>query len=385
MLITMLLSAFAYWFNQEEGISWIKDEWTKPLWIALICVAALFLLMIIVLFFRAIIRTHQRRLAKEAAEEIAEAERERKREERAAEKAAERERKRTEREAEKARKQAEKEAEKANKLAEREEKRRTKEEKKTRVVEETATAEVAAEPTPVIAVVASEEPVRELTGLTVDPTIAQREFTVGDEFNCDGLLLKMEYNRAPFIETRVDYTLVDDEIFAKAMNGEVSGIFVCRPDLTYAGKRAVRVCFDRKVAVYTVSVAEKVVEKPVVAPEPIVVEKIVEKPVERPVADLDSVLERAVDRIINALAQKISEIPVEKLLKTVEVPVEKVVERVVEVPVEKIVEKIVEAPVEKVVEKPVETVVIGEESVEASRLRYDKSFEAKFIQSDDDV
>ena len=34
----------------------------------------------------------------------------------------------------------------------------------------------------------------------------------------------------------------------------------------------------------------------------------------------------------------------------VEVPVEKVVEKVVEVPVEKIVEKVVEVPVEKIVE-----------------------------------
>ena len=44
-----------------------------------------------------------------------------------------------------------------------------------------------------------------------------------------------------------------------------------------------------------------------------------------------------------------------------------------------------EKVIEKVIEKPVETVVIGEESVEASRLRYDKSFEAKLIQSEDEV
>lgn len=47
------------------------------------------------------------------------------------------------------------------------------------------------------------------------------------------------------------------------------------------------------------------------------------------------------------------EVPVEKeVIK--EVPVEKIVEKVVEVPVEKIVEKVVEVPVEKVVEKVVE-------------------------------
>ena len=48
----------------------------------------------------------------------------------------------------------------------------------------------------------------------------------------------------------------------------------------------------------------------------------------------------------------------------------------------------VEQPV--VVEQPVkpvevETVIVEEESVEAGRLRYDKSFEARVIQADDDV
>ena len=64
-------------------------------------------------------------------------------------------------------------------------------------------------------------------------------------------------------------------------------------------------------------------------------------------------------------------------------PVEKIVEKVVEVPVE----KAVEVPVEKIDEQPkvVETVIINEESVEASRLRYDKSFEAKLIQAEDEV
>ena len=57
----------------------------------------------------------------------------------------------------------------------------------------------------------------------------------------------------------------------------------------------------------------------------------------------------------------IKEVPVEKIVeKIVEVPVEKIVEKIVEVPVEKIVEKIVEVekrvevPVEKIVEKIVE-------------------------------
>ena len=47
----------------------------------------------------------------------------------------------------------------------------------------------------------------------------------------------------------------------------------------------------------------------------------------------------------------------------VEVPVEKIVEKIVEVPVDKIVEKIVEVPVEKIVEKVVEKIVVDETRV----------------------
>ena len=96
--------------------------------------------------------------------------------------------------------------------------------------------------------------------------------------------------------------------------------------------------------------------------------------------------------VVEKIVEKIVEVPVEKVVeKVVEVPVEKIVEVPAEPQpapvVEKVIEKVVEVPVEKVIEKSqvVETVVIGEESVEASRLRYDKSFEAKLIQSDDEV
>ena len=49
--------------------------------------------------------------------------------------------------------------------------------------------------------------------------------------------------------------------------------------------------------------------------------------------------------------------PVEKVVEKevrVEVPVDRIVEKIVEVPVEKVVEKIVEVPVEKIVERVVE-------------------------------
>ena len=57
------------------------------------------------------------------------------------------------------------------------------------------------------------------------------------------------------------------------------------------------------------------------------------------------------------------EVPVEKV-------VEKIVEKEVEVPVEKIVEKVVEVPVEKIVEVPVEKVVEKEVPVEVEKVVY---------------
>ena len=85
------------------------------------------------------------------------------------------------------------------------------------------------------------------------------------------------------------------------------------------------------------------------------VEKIVEKIVEVPV---EKIVEKVVEVPVEKIVEKevVKEVPVEKI---VEVPVEKIVEKVVEVPVEKIVEKEVvkEVPVEKIVEVPVEKIV----------------------------
>ena len=96
------------------------------------------------------------------------------------------------------------------------------------------------------------------------------------------------------------------------------------------------------------------------------VEKIVEKIVEVPV---DRIVEKKVEVPVEVIKEVevpvIKEVPVEKIVeKTVEVPVEKIVEKTVEVPVEKIVEKTVEVPVDRVVEKTVK--VVDEEEIRLS-------------------
>ena len=397
-MLNNLLNAFAYWFKEEERISWIPEEWTKWIWWAALALAALFLLIIIILFFKAIVRTRQRELVRRVASEEAEVTRKKKR--------------------------AERQARREQRKAEKEARRRKKDEV---LVQEEPKAEVppvvvAAPVEPVVVVQQPKEEVkRELLGISFETGIVQRHFTVGDQFTCDGLVVKAYYNLAPTTDTLVSFAIVDDIEYNRLSDSEKdTGVYVLRPSLREAGIKYVVVRFQNRAGMYTIAVkplpesdrvvevpveVEKIVEIPVEKVVEVPVEKIVEKIVEVPV---DNVVERVVEVPVEKIIEKIVEVPVEKI---VEVPVEKVIEKVVEVPVEKIVEvpveKVVEVPVEapvaepapeptpvvvekiieKVVEQPkvVETVVIGEESVEASRLRYDKSFEAKFIQSDDEV
>ena len=314
-----LLNVFSYWFDQEEPISWIEEAWNKWLWWALIGLAALLLLTIVVLFCKALFRTRERQIERRVAREVAAVE--------------------------KRHRKAEKEA--------------TKEAKKETVnVVAAVQAQPAAAPQVVYVEAPQHEPAeRTLTGLTVELGIVQRYFTVGEEFNCDGILVNTYYNTEPMVQPVLGYTIVDDAEYNKLADVQkLIGAYILRPDLSNAGVKAVVVRYGNRSTVYTISVkppkAEepgKVVEVPVVQPEPVVVEKVVEK--------------------------------------IVEVPVEKVVEKVIEVPVEQPAPDpvVVEKVIEKVVEKPIETVVIGEERYDAGRLRYDKSFEAKYIQSDDEI
>jgi predicted flap endonuclease-1-like 5' DNA nuclease len=94
------------------------------------------------------------------------------------------------------------------------------------------------------------------------------------------------------------------------------------------------------------------IEKKVEVPVEKIVEKVVEKKIEVPVEKIvekivEKKIEVPVDKIVEKIVEKKVEVPVEKI-------VEKVIEKKVEVPVEKIVEKRIEVPVEKIVEKIVE-------------------------------
>ena len=191
---------------------------------------------------------------------------------------------------------------------------------------------------------------RMLTGISLELGIVQRYFTVNEEFNCDGILVNTYYNTEPMVQPVLGFTIIEESEYKKLNNvQQLIGAYVMKPDLSKAGVKAVVVKYGNRTTVYTINVRPQVEATPVIQPEPVIVEKVVEK--------------------------------------IVEVPVEKVVEKVVEVPVQQPTPEpvVVEKVIERVVEKPVETVLIGEESYDAGRLRYDKSFEARLIQSEDEV
>ena len=202
-----------------------------------------------------------------------------------------------------------------------------------------------------------EEVKRELTGISLDLGVVQREFEAGDDFSCEGLVVNAEYNVAPTSESMIGYTLIDSDNYTRLeKRGKTSGVlYVIKPYMYTVGKKVVTVKYEGQTASYTISVEEhKVVEQkpePVVEekPQPVVVEKVVE---------------------------------VEK-----QVVVEKVIEVEKPVVVEKIVE--VEKPVvvgqqPTVVVQQRDPIIIEEDSFDA-RLRYDKSFTARVIQSSDET
>ncbi|MCH5160276.1 MAG: hypothetical protein J1F66_05490 [Clostridiales bacterium] len=316
-MLTNLLNSITYWFNQKNSIDALNN-YTPWLWVAVIGLAALFLIIIIVLFCKAVRRSRQRDLARYIAIGVSAA-------------------------------------------------------------TEDRPATVASTAAPVEKVVyvpappAETAPVeRTLTGISAEIGIVQRNFFVGDEFNCDGLLVNAFYNTAPVSQSVVGFIIVNDDEYNRLDDeNKLANVYVLSPDLSKVGVRLVTVRYGEYSSVYTVVVSEKRAPQP--EPEPVVVEKVVEKVVEVPV---EKVVERVVEVPVEKVVEKVIEQPAEPVI------VEKVVEKVVEVPVETVVEKVVEVPGAPQV---VETVVINEERYDAGKLRYDKSFEAKYIQSDDEV
>ena len=255
---------------------------------------------------------------------------------------------------------------------------------------------------------------RELTGISLDLGVVQREFTAGDKFSCDGLIINAEYNVSPLTESLVDYTLIEEETYERlTKKDKAHGVYVIKPSLYIVGKKVVTVKYGGQTAAYTISVNEPEVvaeEKP----EPIVqvIEPIVDKTRELMYISLntDNVQKEytvgdSLDHDglvvlahfnIEPLDEEVSDYAVlppdmskkGKPTVTITYQGKTVGYQIVVNPAPE--EPAKEEPQEVVVEQPTvivqraDPIILEEESI-SSKLRYDKSFTARLIQSEDEI
>ncbi len=230
------------------------------------------------------------------------------------------------------------------------------------------------------------EEVRELVGITLDTGVVRRAFYVGDEFNSDGLIVTANYSMAPYTE-------------------QVIGFEVTAPDLSEEGKKTVTVTFEGQTAVYAVSVEpapveEEPEEEP--APERILMSITLNTDaVQKEFTAGDSLSHEGLIVTANYSEEPYTEEVTDYTVlapdmakegkPTVTVAYQDMMagyqivinaapepEPVILPPV------IVEEQPETIYVKP-EPVIIEEESFEAGKLRYNRSFTARIIQSDDDI
>ncbi len=105
-------------------------------------------------------------------------------------------------------------------------------------------------------------PARTLINISLDPSIVQREFTLGDEFNCDGLIVNAEYDADPRKECIAEHTIISENGYAALSDEEkAKGCYVIVPDLSSAGKKAIEVRFNGQTALYSIAVNEPVYDE----------------------------------------------------------------------------------------------------------------------------
>ncbi len=229
-----------------------------------------------------------------------------------------------------------------------------------------------------------EEDDREPVGITIDVEVVQREFNVGDEFNCDGLLITANFDKDPLTESIVDYSIVDEELFHRiASASEIAGCYVVKPDMKQPGKKAVSVRYEKFTAYYTIAVGEP---EPEVEPERVLqyislnTDNVQKEFVEGDALNYDN-LEVTAHFNVEPLEENITDYSVvapdmnQPGTPTVSVVFQ---DRTVGY-------RITIAPLPEEERRKREAVIIEEESAEAGRLRYDKSFTARIIQSDDEI
>lgn len=250
-------------------------------------------------------------------------------------------------------------------------------------VEEPAPA-VEEQPVETVVPAVEEEPERELVGISIDVRVVKREFVVGETFNCEGLVITANFNADPTTESIVEYSVVDEELFGRIANAnEIAGCYVVTPDLSEAGIKTVTVKYENMTAYYTIAVTEPEQEE-----EP-------ERTLLYITLNTDGVQKEfyagdALNHDGLIVTAVFNTEPTEVVVDDYSVlapdmskegnPTVTVVYQDRSVGYRITVNALPEEE-----RKKREPIIIEEESAEAGTLRYDKSFQARLIQSDDDV
>ena len=260
------------------------------------------------------------------------------------------------------------------------------------VGEHEETAVLAASPAPVETVAQETETARTLVGLDLNLEVVQRDFTIGDEFNCDGLMVTANYSEEPLTENIIEFHLLSGEEYDALAEKDTDECFVITPDLSQEGKPAVTVCYKDKSALYMIVVEAKsdAEEETAVESEEVAERKLVDIAIDTTAVKCEFTVGDAFncDGLVVTATYNAEPLTEEVQDYTVLPPdMDKEGSPTVSVVYQ---DKTVGYRINIVAlseeeRKKREPVIIEEESVEAGRLRYDKSFQARLIQSDDDV
>ena len=285
-------------------------------------------------------------------------------------------------------------------------------ERSAQPVEEPVVEQVVAAAEPVVVAQSDGRP-RELLSISLNTEDVTMEYVAGESLDHEGLVVTAHYSAEPFEEEVVDYSVLP-------------------PDMTKVGKPTVTVTYQGKTVGYRITIKateqpEPVVQEQPVVQEPIIVQQepiIIERSVEEKTRELMSisintdnvqkefVVGDALDHEGLVVTAHYNVEPLEESVedysvlppdmnkagkptvtvtyqgKTVgyritinpapEVMVDPEPAPIVEEPV------VVEPQPTVIIQQRPDPIIVEEESV-SSRLRYDKSFTARLIQSDDDT
>ena len=100
---------------------------------------------------------------------------------------------------------------------------------------------------------------RELIGISLDLSKVKREFKVGEEFNCDGLVVNAKYSTDPVDEVITDGVLLTQKQFKKLekLTEKPACCYVVIPKMPTEGNVEVKVMYGTQIEGYTISVARE--------------------------------------------------------------------------------------------------------------------------------